>query len=288
MKTLEVTPYKFNPDDPGALSYYSVHSLLTDNTGALWVGTWRGLNYYSPVKKQFYQIAPKEFTGLLGMGQEDNEGNIWFATEGTGLFRYNPADQSQQLYPVKSPYKSNYNSNIFKSLLIKGDSIICATNKGAVYLFSRKRKDYRLLYDYQYGDIYALLSDSKDRIWVPTNSNTGLVMLERGKATNQFNVDGENRRFHFVTTIKEIQPDIFIMGTLGQGLFQYNMKKGKLKTVSSTQLDLPENGKPGTVSSILTDSLQNIWVSFFGNGIFRFDKEMNKIKHYTEKDTSSS
>lgn len=284
MKTLEVTPYKFNPDDPGALSYYSVHSLLTDNTGALWVGTWRGLNYYSPVKKQFYQIAPKEFTGLLGMGQEDNEGNIWFATEGAGLFRYNPADQSQQLYPVKSPYKSNYNSNIFKSLLIKGDSIICATNKGAVYLFSRKRKDYRLLYDYQYGDIYALLSDSKDRIWVPTNSNTGLVMLERGKATNQFNVDGENRRFHFVTTIKEIQPDIFIMGTLGQGLFQYNMKKGKLKTVSSSQLDLPENGKPGTVSSILTDSLQNIWVSFFGNGIFRFDKEMNKIKHYTEKD----
>ena len=284
IQTLEVTPYKFNPDDPGALSYYSIHSLLKDNTGALWVGTWKGLNYYSPAKKQFYQITPKEFTGLLGMGQEDKEGNIWFATEGAGLFRYNPADQSQQFYPVKSPYKDNYSSNIFKSILIKGDSILCATNQGAVYLFSRKQKDYRLLYNYQRGDIYTLFNDSKGRIWIPTNSNTGLIMIENGKAISQFNVGGENRKFYFVTTIKEIQPDVFILGTLGQGLFKYNMNKGELITVSSDQFDLPENGKPGTVSTILTDSTQNIWVSFFGNGIFRFDKEMNRIKHYTEKD----
>lgn len=284
METLKVTPYKFNPDDPGSLSYYSVHSILKDNTNALWVGTWKGLNYYSPAKKQFYQITPKEFTGLLGMGQEDDEGNIWFATEGAGLFRYNPADQSQQLYPVKSPYKNNYNSNIFKSLLIKGDSIICATNQGEVYLFSRKRKDYRLLYDYRHGDIYTLLNDSKGRIWVPTNSNAGLVMIENGKTINQFNVDGESRKFHFVTTIKEIQPEVFILGTLGQGLFQYNMSKGELKTVSPPQLNLPNDGKPGTVSTIVIDSLQNIWVSFFGNGIFRFDKEMNRLKHYTEQE----
>ena len=136
MQTLKVTPYKFNPDEPGTLSYYSIHSLLKDNTGALWVGTWKGLNYYSPVRTQFYRITPREFTGLLGMGKEDSDGNIWFATEGAGLFCYNPNTQSQQFYPKKSPYKNNYNSNIFKSLLIKGDSIICATNLGSVYLFS--------------------------------------------------------------------------------------------------------------------------------------------------------
>ncbi len=61
METLKVTPYKFIPDEPGALGYYSIHSILKDNTGALWVGTWKGLNYYSPAK-QFYLLTPNEFT----------------------------------------------------------------------------------------------------------------------------------------------------------------------------------------------------------------------------------
>lgn len=284
MQTLEVTPCKFNPDEPGALSYYSIHSLLTDNTGALWAGTWKGLNYYSPARTQFYRITPREFTGLLGMGKEDNEGNIWFATEGAGLLCYSPATQSQQFFPKKSPYKNNYNANIFKSLLIKGDSILCATNQGAVYLFSRKNKDYRLLYDFQHGDIYTLLNDSKGRLWIPTMSPTGLVMADKGKQTNLFMANGESRKFPFVTAIAETAPDVFVMGTLTQGLHQYDMQKETLKTVSSTDLGLPENVKPGTVTTILTDPSNNIWVSFFGYGIFRFDADLNLIKHYTAED----
>lgn len=114
MQTLKVTPYKFNPDEPGTLSYYSIHSLLKDNTGALWVGTWKGLNYYSPVRTQFYRITPREFTGLLGMGKEDSDGNIWFATEGAGLFAI-----------IRIRKASNF---ILKSLLTKTITIQISLN----------------------------------------------------------------------------------------------------------------------------------------------------------------
>lgn len=284
METLKISPHKFIPNEPGALGYYSIHSLLKDNTDALWVGTWKGLNYYSPARKQFYMITPNEFTGMLGMGKEDKDGNLWFATEGSGLFRYNPTTRDQQFYPIKSPNKNNYNDNIFKSLFIKGDSILCATNKGAVYLFSQKRKEYKLLFDYKSGDIYNLLIDSKERLWIPTNTNKGLLMIDNGKSTNQFKVNGKDRMFYYITTLKEIEPDVFIMGSLTENLYKYDLKKETLKVIFPADLNLHTDTKPGKITGMMTDSLRNIWVSFLGSGIYRFDYDMNLIKHYTETD----
>ncbi|MFQ9022038.1 MAG: hypothetical protein ACLR6J_13305 [Parabacteroides merdae] len=61
---------------------------------------------------------------------------MWFATEGAGLFYYNPENGRQQLYPIKPLHEGNYEINIIKSILIQGDSILCSTHFGSVYLFS--------------------------------------------------------------------------------------------------------------------------------------------------------
>lgn len=282
--TGRITPLPFDPDKPGCLSHYSVHSLLYDRAGALWVGTWKGLNYYNPLKKQIYLIAPKEFTGIIGMGKEDTEGNIWFATEGAGLFRYDPRNQNQEVYPIHPPFKKNYNRNIIKSLLIRGDSILCTTNQGSVYLFSKRTKTFTRLYDYRHGDIYQLWMDSKNRLWIPTNSNKGVIMVEKGKETNLFPVKNGKKSFQFVTAILELSPDTFVFGTLNQGLYFYSRRDSALRIVSASEMGLPENSKPGQITSLFTDARGNIWVSSFGSGIFKFDRKMHLLKHYTEKE----
>lgn len=83
---------------------------------------------------------------------------MWFATEGAGLFYYNPENGRQQLYPIKPLHEGNYEINIIKSILIQGDSILCSTHFGSVYLFSIRDKQYKKLYDFQHNDIFSYTS----------------------------------------------------------------------------------------------------------------------------------
>ena len=84
--TFNIQTFDFDPQKNGSLGHYSIHNFLKDNTGGLWIGTWNGLNYYNPLRKQISTLTPKTFTGVLGKGQEDEDGKIWFTTEGAGLY----------------------------------------------------------------------------------------------------------------------------------------------------------------------------------------------------------
>ena len=123
-------------------------------------------NYHSPFYRPVSYITPNEYAGIIGKGQQDKDGNMWFATEGAGLFYYNPENGRQQLYPIKPLHEGNYEINIIKSILIQGDSILCSTHFGSVYLFSIRDKQYKKLYDFQHNDIFSLYIDKSKRLWI--------------------------------------------------------------------------------------------------------------------------
>ena len=171
----------------------------------------------------------------MGKGQEDEDGKIWFTTEGAGLLCYDPSTQEQNIY-LLNPASDAYNKNILKALYIKGDSILCTTNQGRLYLFSRSRKKYELLYEFGGGDIYTLFVDCKNRFWIPTNSKQGLILIENGKKQTFFPVNGKKQRIHYITVIKELAPDKYLFGTLTQELYLYDMYKNSVTHIVLNQL----------------------------------------------------
>ena len=49
-----VKVYRYDPDDPNSLSHNIARSLLVDQSGVLWIGTWNGgLNQYDREKDHF-------------------------------------------------------------------------------------------------------------------------------------------------------------------------------------------------------------------------------------------
>lgn len=221
-----ITPANINISGKGGLSHYSIHSMLIDKDQTLWIGTYSaGINYHSPFYRPFSYITPNEYAGIIGKGEQDKNGDMWFATEGAGLFYYNPKNGRQQLYPIKPLHEGNYEINIIKSLLIQGDSILCSTHFGSVYLFSIRDKQYKMLYDFHHNDILTLYIDKSKRLWIPTNSDQNLVMVDKGKQINRFMADGASRSFNGVTVIHELEPDRFLFGTLSDSLYLYDIKK---------------------------------------------------------------
>jgi ligand-binding sensor domain-containing protein len=67
-------------------------SLLLDRSGVLWIGTARGVSRYDGNTFSNFAIPEANITGgtasLMWSIAEDREGNIWFGSNGQGVFRY--------------------------------------------------------------------------------------------------------------------------------------------------------------------------------------------------------
>lgn len=280
---LSIVPVQTNPGAKGGLSHYSVYHLFKDRQGTLWVGTYSGgINYHSRYNNRFEYITSKIWSGVIRKGEEDKDGNLWFATEGGGILFYNPVKGEQKNYLLQTDHTIYYN-NLIKTLLISGDSILCSAFGGKVYSFSPRTGKFRLLYDFDYNDIYTLYMDTKGRLWIPTNTAHGLVVADKSILTEKFPVGDKFQKFSAVTVLHELPGYRFLIGTQNQGFYLYEPETRSLARFSNKELNIPQNEKI-YISAFYTDSQQNIWVSGNGQGLWCFDPKLKLKKHYTAVD----
>ncbi|MDL2309939.1 response regulator [Parabacteroides sp. OttesenSCG-928-B22] len=285
----QISSVYMNIEGQGGLSHYSIHSMFVDKDQTLWIGTYSaGINYYSVYHKSIYYITPSEYAGIMGLGQEDKNGNMWFATEGAGLLFYDPRTRKQQLFPIVDPEEGNYELNIIKSIRIEGDIIYCGTHFGSVYTFSMRTGKYTLLFDSKENDIFTLYVDSQKNLWIPTNNNSHLVMIDRkGRRTNEFVANGHKLSFPYVTTILELQPEVFLFGTLRGEIYRYDRKQQTLETLNEKLPPLGKYDRLGTISSFVRDS-DRIWIATTKGGLFKLDRQFTFVKHYQREEGLTS
>lgn len=285
LTTTKIKPFPIRTNANNESEISSIHSLLVDRNQTLWIGTYtNGAYYYSPFQNDVTMISPKDFPNLIiGKGEVDKNGNLWFATEGAGLFFYNPDTREQALYPIQKSHGKG-NDNIIKSIKIDGDILYCSTHYGTVYTFDTVRKRFALLYDFTFNDINSLFIDSKNRLWIPANSNKALVLADKGRCLNLFPTQNGPQLFKHVSVMNEISPDVFLIGTSLDSLYLYDMQKARRENL--TYKLSPRNSKTqsGEITGILQDRNNQIWISTTKNGLFRLDHSLNVIKHYKKED----
>jgi Signal transduction histidine kinase len=100
--------YKHNPSDENSLSDDRIYSLCKDQSGALWIGTGRGLDRFDLKKKEFTHFPEKRFisnAAILGI-LNDGKGNLWISHQ-FGLTRINSGTYSTSDYTTKDDLFNN-------------------------------------------------------------------------------------------------------------------------------------------------------------------------------------
>ena len=169
--------YYHDPQDPDSLSSDQVSDLAEDADGRLWLSTQNGLDWFDRQNKRFIHMDIPE----AGPGTAiylDRSKNLWFGTQGKGLFRLDLATVSGS--SVEYTWYHN-NPDVSESLgdntilfitMDKMEDLWLATGHGLDRLDAKTQafQHYRMEDGLVSNNVYCILADDQYRLWVSTNA----------------------------------------------------------------------------------------------------------------------
>lgn len=294
---------KFSRLGPDAgLSQSNVTCILQDSRGFIWLGTQDGLNKYDGYQFRVYKNIPADTNSIsnnyIKSIAEDKNGNIWIATWGGGLNKY---DRSRERFSRYTNDKKNTNSlsdDFVSTVIIDIDANIWAgTESGGLNKFEyasgkftsylHDDKNPRSLSDNYVVTIYQ---DSHKRLWVGTFSG-GLNLLDSSGRffSHYLHADQEpsSLSLNSVTSILEDSGHRLWIGTRGGGLDKLVPETGRFMHLKHD----PHNANSLPLDVILSmalDEKQNIWIGTENGGLSIYDPSTQVFISCTKDDIDNT
>lgn len=161
----------YTPQELGMTGDGSVYALFRDHTGRIWLGSGSGL-YMQSDGMHFTRITSVPDIYVLDIN-EDKKGNIWIATIGSGLYRFNQATSEVKQYLHENEKERSLSSNDVSSITFDHAGIMwLATDRGGICRYNAKTDDFDSwsVAEGLPDDItYKILEDKNHNLWFGTN-----------------------------------------------------------------------------------------------------------------------
>ena len=257
------------------LSQSTVMSVLQDSKGFMWFGTEAGLNRYDGRSVTVYRhdvhdqnSLPSDFVWCMA---EDAAGDIWVATDGGGVARWERAKDRFVRYPVDPLGENGPRSGQIRTVHVdQQGSVWVATKDAGLSRFDPKtgawksfRNDPADPTSLANDGVYALYEDAAGALWVGTNG--GLSQFDAGRFKNQRH-DAKNSGSLSDDRIRDIYEDRqgrLWVATFGGGLDS----KAKGRDTFEHRRHDPKNPRSladDFVHGVLEDTAGRLWVATRG------------------------
>ncbi|HEU4791123.1 MAG TPA: two-component regulator propeller domain-containing protein [Flavobacterium sp.] len=216
----------------------------------------------------------------------DKQGLIWLASQGDGLFCYNPITKKIKNY--RNDPKDNFSIISNELSVIKEDNdgnLWIGTIDGGLNSFNKKTEKFTR-YPFINNDgntkannvlddsrVHSLLCDKDGIVWIGTNlGSLNKFDTKKGKFTSYLdNKEG----LYCIYSIFEDSHKRMWLGTYLTGLFLVNKNSGFIKHFTEK-----EGLSSNDVKGITEDKKGNIWLAT-SHGLSKLNPENNQITNYT-------
>ena len=281
------TLYKYNLADKSIQPIFSdvegnsrksINRIFLWNTNLLITSSRKdGLWMYDLKKKKMYRcpfVSEREICTIY----VDSKNRLWVSFYGKGIVCY--SKQGKKLFEL-STHNSALNNDVVLDFLEKENQMWLATDGGGINILDLQTMNFSYLKHIS-GDeqslpnnsIYCLYKDHMNNIW-GGSIRGGLfgikkVFIKTYKDDSLVNSHGISERT--VVSIYEDTDTLLWIGTDGGGINAFNQKTSKFHHFPSTYGE--------KVTSITNFSQDELLISCFNKGIYRFNKNSARLKPF--------
>ncbi|MFK8013812.1 MAG: EAL domain-containing protein [Gammaproteobacteria bacterium] len=274
------------------LSQNTVLTVFQDSKGFMWIGTEAGLNRFDGYQFKRYNQDRSNPDALrsdfIWDIDEDLDGNLWFATKGGGLVRWERAADRFVTYRNDPNNARSLSSDAVRSVLVDADGHVWAgTRGGGLNRFRPETDDFdnfrhnphdaRSISD---DTIFDLMMDRQGNLWLGTNAGLNVMDVQAERFLNYRHQPGDDSSLSndIVMRVYQDASDTIWVGTFEGGLNRFDSLTDRFTSLRHVADD-PSSLSHDYVWSILEDANGRLWVGT-QDGLNLLDRTADTFTRY--------
>ncbi len=231
-KTKKLTNYRFNANNLKTINDDCIFSIYRTKSGEIYVGTPVGVNKFDRIKKQFIRIP--EITGFIYDMKEDDTGNLWLASYGTGAIKLDVKTKKWLHYDKIKKSNNPIVGSKLTSIYIDSQKRIIFTSEGrGIFIYKRKTDEFENISEADglpNNVIYGVLDDPSGNLWLSSNKGLICVNAKNPKGYKLYNIENglQSNQFNFKSSYKAKDGKFYFGGINGFNSF-YPQELNKLR-----------------------------------------------------------
>ena len=216
----------------------------------------------------------------------DKSGNIWIETEEVGVVKFNPFTKELKYFKPNND-ENDTNVSIAKFIIFEDiDGRLWVHPKGGGFSYYDAEYDVLIPFHNRHGNGSLIFSNTLHSAYSDRQGNLWLGTRSKGLEKVTF-IDKNFKLLELDSIVSTTNNDVRAVFQLKDGSVWISTKDGKIHVYSSNLEKIGCLDKNGRITSdsefggiaycFMQDSRDNIWIGTKGEGVFKFNKDENKL-----------